>query len=425
VSTSTEQVLERVKTRGAVGDALLRDSTVLSLSFESGRLKGSTLSQEAGLNLRIVSAGKVGTAGTTDLTLLDDLVSRAFASSAEGESVALEFPSRSTPPAVLTWADDAAGADVAALTALGRSVIERLAHEGWQINASVERHLEHTWFGNTAGQLVEQRATAVTVSAEVTRVAGDDVLMAYDVSASSGMPADADLDLVVRTILTKIERSLKIVDPLQGRLPVLFTTQGLSAVLMPVNQGLSGKQVLQGISPLGGKLGQKMFDASFSLTDDPLLDGRVASRGADDEGVVSRRLPLIANGVVSAFVYDLETASRAGAHSRRGVAAARSRPRAGGGRADRRRAGKREQRLVQSSGRAGLARGCRRDHRAREGRRRRRQRLRAAEPDQGAGQGRQVAQRHPVHPAHGPGRGQRRKTLSPLSETPPPGSFTV
>ena len=42
------------------GDALLRDGSVLSLSFESGRLKGSALSQEAGLNLRIVSNGKIG-----------------------------------------------------------------------------------------------------------------------------------------------------------------------------------------------------------------------------------------------------------------------------------------------------------------------------------------------------------------------------
>jgi PmbA protein len=57
--------------------------------------------------------------------------------------------------------------------------------------------------------------------------------------------------------------------------------------------------------------------------DDPLLDERLASRPADDEGVPSRRLALVARGEVRAFVYDLETAARAGTtstgHGRRGT----------------------------------------------------------------------------------------------------------
>jgi PmbA protein len=310
-----DPVLERVRKRGAVGDALLRDSTVLSLTFESGRLKGSALSQEAGLNLRVIAAGRVGTAGTTDLAGADDVATRAFASAAEGEMVTLEFPSQAPVPSLRIFDAAAEQADVNRLAALGQSVVDRLNRGGWQVNVGVERHIEKVAFGNTAGQQFTQRGTAITLSAEVTRVAGDDVLMAYDIAASVGIPTDAELDLVVNTIITKIERSLTIVDPPQGRLPVLFTTQGLSAVLMPVNQALSGKSVLQGISPLGEKLGTKAFDAQFSITDDPLLDARIGSRPADDEGVVSRRLPLIAGGTVAAFVYDLETASRAGATS--------------------------------------------------------------------------------------------------------------
>lgn len=307
------QVLDKARRRGAVGDALLRDGSVLSLSFEAGRLKGSALSQEAGLNLRVVSGGKVGTAGTTDLSSAEDVVARAFSSAAEGETVSLEMPPATPLPSVYTFDDAAAGTNVDALAQIGRAVIDRLWRDGWQINATVERHLETATFGNTTGQSYELRASAITVSAEVTRVSGDDVLMAYDVVALTGIPDDGDIDVIVRTIVTKIERSLTIVEPPQGRLPVLFTTQGLGAVLLPVNQGLSGKSVLQGISPLGGKLGQPAFDPSFTLTDDPLLDGRIASRGADDEGTVSKRLPLIDKGVVRSFVYDLETASRASA----------------------------------------------------------------------------------------------------------------
>jgi PmbA protein len=149
----------------------------------------------------------------------------------------------------------------------------------------------------------------------VTRVAGDDVLMAYDTFAAIGPPDDGDLERLAGRIVRKIELSGRIVEPPEGRLPVLFTPEGLEAVLMPVRQALSGKSVLQGISPLGGKLGETMFDTRFSIGDDPLAAGRIASRAADEEGVPSSRLPLIERGVVRAFVYDLETAARAGARS--------------------------------------------------------------------------------------------------------------
>lgn len=304
--------MDLLKRRGVTGDALLRDSTVLSVSFESGRLKGSTLTQEAGLNLRVFKDGRVGTAGTTDLSAPDDVVARALASAAEGEPLLLELPPSGELPAVRTWDDLAAGADVATLVSLGRSVVEPLSRDGWQVNASVDRHMETTRFANTAGASADQRGSAISISAEVTRVSGDDVLMAYDVVSLCGVPAEADVAAMVRGIITRIERSLMIVEPPEGRLPVLFTPQGMGAIMLPINQGLSGKSVLQGISPLGDKLGQQHFSASFSYRDDPLIDGRVGSRAADDEGVVSRRLPLIERGVVMAFVYDLETASRAG-----------------------------------------------------------------------------------------------------------------
>jgi len=310
-----EQVLEQARARGAAADALLRDTTVLSLSFESGRLKGSAMSQEAGLNLRVVAGGRLGVAGTTDLAQAADVVARAFASAAEGETVDLDLPAGSALPEVETFDDHAAGMGVDGLAAIGRSVIARLARDGWQVNASVERHVELARFGNTAGQTHRQKGTAITVSADVTRVAGDDVLMAYDGVATTGMPAEDELDRIVRTIVTKIERGQTIVDSPSGRLPVYFTPEGMAAVLMPVRQALSGKSVLQGISPLGGKIGETLFDASFSMHDDPLLQRRVASRGADDEGVASSRRSLVERGVVRAFVYDLETAARAGTRS--------------------------------------------------------------------------------------------------------------
>jgi PmbA protein len=315
-----ERVLELAKRSGRFEgfDLLLRDEQQVGLRFESGRLKETTLRQEAGINFRGVSGGKVGVAGSTDLAreeALADLLERAAASAEQGEVWSPAFPGPSRLPAVSLFDDRAAGLDVEHLAALGRRVVERLKRPGWQVNASVDRYLETATFANSAGQGYTTRATAVSVGAEVTRVRGDDVLMAYDDITATGAPSEAELDGIAASVVRRMERGERIAEPPDGKLPVLFTPHGSTAVLLPLHQALSGKTVLQGISPLGGKIGERLFDSAFEMTDDPLLSSRVGSRPADDEGVPSARLPLIEHGTLRAFVYDLETAARAGAAS--------------------------------------------------------------------------------------------------------------
>ena len=299
-------------------DLLLRDESQVSLKFESGRLKESALRQEAGINFRGVSRGKVGIAGTTDLSgdaAFEDLLRRAAASAEQGEECALAFPRSRPLPAVSVFDDTAAGMDVDHLTQLGRRVVSQLKRPGWQVTAAVDRFVETTSFVNAAGQTFKSRATAISVGAEVTQVKGDDVLMAYDDVTGAGAPSEAELDAIAASVIRRIERGQKIVASPEGKLPVLFTPHGCAAVLLPLHQALSGKTVLQGISPLGGKLGETLFDAAFDVTDDPLLSSRIGSRPADDEGVASARLHLIERGTLKAFVYDLETAARAGTAS--------------------------------------------------------------------------------------------------------------
>jgi PmbA protein len=82
---------------------------------------------------------------------------------------------------------------------------------------------------------------------------------------------------------------------------------GLTLVL-----GLNGKNVLFGASPLAGKLGERIADQRFSLADNPLIDYASSSSKYDGEGIPHQVTPLIENGVVRNFLYDLDTAGRAG-----------------------------------------------------------------------------------------------------------------
>jgi PmbA protein len=95
-------------------------------------------------------------------------------------------------------------------------------------------------------------------------------------------------------------------------LPVIFTPHGVaSALVMPLMIAFNGKTVLEGASPIGNKLGQPVFDEKLCLWDDPTLAYRPASYPCDDEGIPGQRTPLIEQGVVGNFLYDLQTAALA------------------------------------------------------------------------------------------------------------------
>lgn len=305
-------------------DALWRREERTAVAFESGRLKTAGVTEETGVNLRVVAGGRMGVAGTTAAAPdLVELIARARASAELGEALELAFPPAVPLPHVPTHFDRAANASLDDLIRMGRTLVERLAREGCQVNVAIERELGETAVGNSAGARGGYRASAVAVTAEVIRIAADDVLMIYDQYLGAELPGDGDLEALVRSIETRLEPALTVVAPPEGALPVVFTPAGLAAVFLPLEQALSGKTVLQGSSPLAGKIGQQTFDARFSVTDDPLAPGRPASRPLDDECVPSAPAALVERGVVRGFVYDLETAARANArstgHGRRGI----------------------------------------------------------------------------------------------------------
>jgi len=321
-----DRLLDAARGKVDGADALWRREAQTAVSFESGRLKAAGITEEAGLNLRVVAHGCMGVAGTTAAKPdPNELVARAGASAELGELVELAFPNPSpqslTP--IPTFFDRTANASLAELIRMGRLLVERLARPDCQVNVSVQREVADTAVGNTAGARGEYRATGIGVTAEITRIAGDDVLMIYDQYVGADMPGDADLETLVRSIETRLTAALTIVTPPDGVLPVVFTPAGLAAVVLPLEQAFSGKTVLQGSSPLAGKVGETMFDARLSIFDDPLTPGRPSSRPIDDECVPSRATGLVEHGVVGQFVYDLETAARAKTQStgngRRGV----------------------------------------------------------------------------------------------------------
>jgi PmbA protein len=302
--------LERASQRAEAADVVIKTDETDTLTFEAGRLKSTAFAQERGVNLRVIRGGRMGFAGSTAEDL-DALVEAAFASAAVGETVRVELPRPAPLPSVLTHFPRASAASTADLAQLGEFILSRLQQDSAQVNVSVERSVGSVRIANTIGADASYDVTTVSVAAELTRVSGDDVLIVSDYYAGADLPSSAQLESLVQGMLRRVAWARKPAQAHTGNLPVLFTPGGSSVLLAPLKLALLGKSVVQGVSPLADKRGVTTFDRGLTLTDDPLLNGRSGSRPVDDEGVPCRSLPLIEQGRVANFIYDLETAGRA------------------------------------------------------------------------------------------------------------------
>ena len=89
-----------------------------------------------------------------------------------------------------------------------------------------------------------------------------------------------------------------------------------SAILLDIVAGMSSAfYVDSGLSCLAGKLGKKVASDVLTVHDDPLVEGGLGSRPFDDEGLPTRRKPIIEAGVLKTYLHNSITARRHGTSS--------------------------------------------------------------------------------------------------------------
>ncbi len=82
----------------------------------------------------------------------------------------------------------------------------------------------------------------------------------------------------------------------------------MSTLLLTLSNGVNGKLIQKGASPLTDRLGEQVLDERISIFDDGLIDFAASSAPHDTEGLPSARTPLFENGVLRNYLLDLQTA---------------------------------------------------------------------------------------------------------------------
>ena len=307
------RLLEAVSGHVAAADALVKRDDTLTLSISpEGQTRVASSRSRVG-HLRVLRDGRVGSSsGSGGDAEIPDLVGRAMTSAAAGEEMDLFLPAPAPVPEVSARSHQVAAADATELDGLARTLFDRLRRGNRRVETWAERSVGSVQVGNSRGILVGYTVSMAGVGAVVESIGVGSGPPCRVFTSGAALPTLPELETLVAEVDRRLDPAIvELPARPASRMPVCLAPRAVATFLRPLRAALTGHRAWLGDSPLRGRMGEQVFDPRLSLIDDPLAEGRPASRPIDDEGVVSRRLPLIDRGRVAGFIADLSVGARA------------------------------------------------------------------------------------------------------------------
>jgi PmbA protein len=332
-----EEVLRSARKEAEQAEVFSVSSRATTMQFEANELKQVQTKESSSTALRIFREGRIGFATATGIGgtgeksspspslsrqgrgTLGDLVDMAVETSQFGSPASFRFPPRFHRgySGMRIFDPKVEEITMERLVEIGKELIARVRGHTPDIlcDVQVTKGTSSISLINSQGGEGRYDRSFFGLSLEGILVRDTDMLFVGD-SESSCRSDLIEIEGLADRVIWQLEMAKKKAVVSTRLLPIIFTPIGVaSALLSPLVLAFNGKSVLEGASPLKDKLGEQVFDKRLSLWDDATIAYGVGSYPFDDEGVSSQRLPLVTNGVVMNFLYDLQTAALAGTQS--------------------------------------------------------------------------------------------------------------
>ena len=313
---TAEEILDKARRVADQAEVFFVESTSTPVHFEANRVKAADSHETMGAAVRLIKSGRVGFSSTSKMDDPDALIEAALDTAQFGPEARFAFPGPAQFPDVPVYDPSVDGTTLEGMIALGQEVVDAVRSHSDQVTVegSVSASSGTITLLNTNGGHFRYSRSGFGLGFEGTVIRGEDMLFVFD--GKNSISPMTDVSGIVASIIRQLDWAKESATLQTKSMPVVFMPTAVPSVIIgPLLSALNGKSAYQGTSPLVGRLGERIVDERFSLTDDATLPRIPSSRMSDDEGVASRRLPLVERGVARNFIYDLQTAGLAGAES--------------------------------------------------------------------------------------------------------------
>jgi PmbA protein len=326
-----ERLVAAARRAGAdAADALALRSISLAVEVREGAVEESERSEGDDVGLRAFVGRRQAVVSTNDIKAnAADLAERAvamarvapedpFAGLADREQLARDVPDLDlldpNLPTIAELEERARHAETAALAVKGVTT-----SGGASASAGIGGLVLVTSHGFTGAYL--SSGQSVSMSA----IAGEGTAMEQDYDYSSTVHG-ADLESPQKVGRSAGERAVERLNPRKvqsKRVPVIFDRRIAGSLIGHLANAINGSAITRKTSFLKEKLGQRLFRPGLRVIDDPRRLRGLRSRPFDAEGVSTRQLAVVEDGVLASWLLDCATARELGlrttGHAQRGV----------------------------------------------------------------------------------------------------------
>lgn len=313
---NVEKLVQDASSQCGFAEVIAVEAASTPIVFKSGCLHSAESNYTRGWGLRVVKNGRVGFSSTNRDEDGDGLLQKALSSAKYGDLMENDFvfPKESTSPKKpIVFSKTTRDLSSQEMTEKGLQLISEIkALDKIQVDAGVTKSVSNVTICNSAGVLQSEESTNYSIYAYGVKVEDDGLLWTGDGYVSVGV-VDLFEKNIVSTIKNQLVNSKKRSKPSKsGKMPVVFVPSALSFLLETFDLGISGKTHQKGISPIVGKLGQKITGDNITITNRPHVDYMSGSALFDRDGIYTKELSFIENGVFKHIAADLKTAINLG-----------------------------------------------------------------------------------------------------------------
>lgn len=302
-----EQLLDKASQIAQQAETLNIKEESVHIHYEAREIKKIETKNTSGVSLRLIKDGRIGTTGGTFPLERDQIVAQALTSAKYSDKVEYTFPS-GTPGQVKTYDKKVAQLSIEEMRSIGETLLKEITRRAPEIipDLSISKSIEKMVIANSNGLKSEYDKTLYSIGMG-SRIKGSKASVEkWDASGKYFQFSHEKIDDLVKEYgLCDIKCSIPT-----KKMPVIFTPQSAWSLLYRLYAAISGDAVYREISPLGTKIGTKIFDERINIFDDPTMDFGIQSCPFDDEGVPTYRKKIIEKGILRNFIFDLHSAAK-------------------------------------------------------------------------------------------------------------------
>ncbi len=181
-------------------------------------------------------------------------------------------------------------------------------------DCSIDTYLSERLIANTKGLERQEKSNIAAIALEVIVKEEEDTKTAFEVLFTNDIK-NVEVKELAEKVVNEALSYLGATPVESKEYPILLKNKAMASLISAFTGAFSAENAQNGQSLLKDKVGQEIANPILTIIDNPFLEQGMQSRSFDSEGVATKELEVIKDGVLQTLLHNIKTAAKAGVQS--------------------------------------------------------------------------------------------------------------